>query len=147
MYLKTLFEIKTPAHEEAYALVGAVINSITDQLRNEIVQLTVVGSCGVFLREVLDPAASLLSVALHTASPQDAEVAVTAALSQDAFKLGIQAKQALLVVLGKIAQEKIDSTVLMDVFEQIWDLHQGQDASSVAGGDAVDRFVKACGSI
>lgn len=150
MFLKTLVDMKGSSDkgnrtDTAYKLVGDVVDSSISRIRPDLVNAIVAGACGHYPREVLDPAASLLSVLLRTSSPEEAESAATTALEQDVFKLGGDARRALLVVLGKSAQGNADSSTLMDVFETLWNLHQGEDANTFAGGDAVAKFVNKYG--
>lgn len=150
IFLKTLADLKAAAEKdestgETYKLVGSDIDESIDHIRRSVVNSTVAGACGLYPREVLDPAASLLSVFLQVSSPEEAESAATASLQQGVFKLGDDAKRAVLVVFGKVAQGRGDPSLLMEVFETLWNLHQGEDAHTFAGGDAVAKFVRKYG--
>ena len=150
IFLKTLADLKAAAERDessgaTYKLIGSDIDESIDHIRHSVVNSTVAGACGLYPREVLDPAASLLSLFLQVASPEEAESVATASLQQGVFKLGDDAKRAVLVVLGKVAQGRGDPSLLMEVFETLWNLHQGEDAHTFAGGDAVAKFVRKYG--
>jgi len=151
IFLKTLADLKAAAARKdessgaTYKIIGSDIDESIDHIRRSVVDSTVAGACGIYPREVLDPAASLLSVFLQVSSPEEAESAATASLQQGMFKLGDDAKRAVLVVLGKVAQGRGDPSLLMEVFETLWNLHQGEDAHTFVGGDAVAKFVRKYG--
>lgn len=144
LFLKTMVDLKAASGKNAgaaYQLIGSDIDESIAHIRGTVVNSTVAGACGIYPREVLDPAASLLATILQASTPEEAEASATASLQQGMFKLGDDAKRAVLIVLGKIAQSRGDSSLLMEVFDTLWDLHQGEDAHTFAGGDAAARFV------
>ena len=146
LFLKTMVDLKAASGKDegagaTYKLIASDIDESIAHIRGSVVNSTVAGACGIYPREVLDPAASLLTVLLQASTPEEAERSVTTSLQQGMFKLGDDAKRAVLLVLGKVAQGRGDSSLLMEVFDTLWDLHQGEDAHTFAGGDAVARFV------
>ena len=144
LFLKTMVDLKAASGKDAgaaYQLIGSDIDESIAHFRGTVVNSTIAGACGIYPRELLDPAASLLAALLKASTPEEAEASATASLQRGMFKLGDDAKRAVLVVLGKIAQGRGDSSLLMEVFDTLWDLHQGEDAHTFAGGDAVARFV------
>eukprot|EP00563_Minutocellus_polymorphus_P006543 CAMPEP_0181034076 /NCGR_PEP_ID=MMETSP1070-20121207/7616_1 /TAXON_ID=265543 /ORGANISM="Minutocellus polymorphus, Strain NH13" /LENGTH=1222 /DNA_ID=CAMNT_0023111583 /DNA_START=327 /DNA_END=3995 /DNA_ORIENTATION=- len=150
IFLKTLADLKAASENDersgaTYQLISSDIDESIYHIRGSVVNAAVAGACGIYPREVLDPAASLLSAFLQASSPEEAELAATASLQQGMFKLGDDAKRAVLVVLGKAAQGRGDASLLMEVFDTLWSLHQGEDAHTFAGGDAVAKFVSKYG--
>ena len=63
------------------------------------------GSCGIFPRELLDPAASLLHAILRCTPSEVAGHATIEALQNENFILGNDAKKATIIALGKCAQD------------------------------------------
>ena len=104
------------------------------------------GVCGIFQRELVDPAASLLFSVVSTTPSQEAEKYTSEALHQEKFLLGENAAKAILVVLGNCAQGTNTSSILMDALNDVWEMHQSDDAEgTIAKGDVVAKFVKKYG--
>lgn len=116
---------------------------IINPYRSELIQTLINGSCGIFPREILDPVGMLLISVLKTIPPDEAEQQCVKALSSDVFRLGDDAKQETLVMLRKCWQASITPTILMDMLDDIWILHQNDETGdTVVGGDAILRFVQ-----
>ena len=139
MFLKTLADAAANDDKEM-----PVMRDVIAEVRPRAVLSAIAGSCGIYPREVLDPAASLTHSLLRQATPDEAESVATAALIQEVFQLGDEARTAVLVVLGRAAQNTASPTKLMEVFGSVWSLHQVDDANAIAGGDAVKLFVQNC---
>ena len=118
--------------------------SIFAPLRDDLVTKIIHGTCGNFPREVLDPAATLLHLILTNMLAAEAEHAVTNATSKDCLRLGDQGRHVIISTLGKCAQGAGNVSLMMDLFDDIWTMHQGDDngCESLAGGDRVEQFAK-----
>ena len=118
------------------------MKDVIDPLRSDLITTLINNSLGIFPREVLDPAGKLLHTILGSTEAAHAEQACTKALQNEAFRLGDDAKHAILLTLGKGAQATIASSVLMDLFDDLWTLHQGDAATggNTVGGDAILAF-------
>jgi hypothetical protein len=119
------------------------IKEVVDPLRGNLIATLINSSCGVFPREVLDPAGNLLHSILRSTDASHAEQACTQALQSEAFQLGGDAKRAILLTLGKGAQGTIASSVIMDLLDDLWTLHQNDvTGGNTTGGDAILSFTK-----
>ena len=112
-------------------------------VRRDLISTLIIGACGIFQQELIDPAASLLYLILSTTPPSEAEQYSSEALRQEKFALGENARNTTLIILGKCAQGTTTQSRLMDALADIWQMHQSDEAEgSVAGGDAVANFVQ-----
>jgi len=110
-------------------------------LSDELVTKIMYGTCGNFPREVLDPAASLLHLLLKNMVVAEAERAVITATSKDYLRLGDKGRQVVLTTLGKCALGTANTSLIMDLFDDIWTMHQIEDGcESFVGGDLVKQF-------
>lgn len=127
---------------------GAAIKCIeaVNPYRAELVTTLIHGSCGVFPREALDPVGTLLHSILKTTPIAEAENICTQALQAEKFRLGDEAKRAALSVLGKTVQNTIAPSVVMDLLDDLWTLHQNDEVGvMVAGGDTILSFTERYG--
>jgi len=116
---------------------------ILNPIRGELLSALITGACGIFPREVLDPAGSLLHSMLRSTEAIEAERICTQALQNESFRLGDDAKRATLLTLGKGTRDSISSSVLMDLLDDLWTMHQSDDTGgTVSGGDAIISFAK-----
>lgn len=111
-------------------------------MRSNLILILIRGSCGTFPREVLDPAGNVLHSILLSTEAARAEQSCTEALEGETFRLGDDAKRATLLTLGKGAQGTISSSVMMDLLDDLWTMHQNDVTGVTAGGDAVLAFTK-----
>lgn len=113
-------------------------------LCDEIVIKIIHGTCGNFPREVLDPAANLLFLILRNMVAVEAERTVTVATSKDCLRLGDEGRNTIISTLGKCAQGSGNLSLMMDLFDDVWTMHQSEEngSESVAGGDHVKKFAQ-----
>lgn len=119
------------------------VQEILDPLRVNLIATLIKSSCGHFPREVLDPAGNLLHSVLRSTESSHAENACKQALQSEAFRLGDDSKPAILLTLGKAAQGSKSSSVVMDLLDDLWNLHQNDATGGThTGGDAILAFTK-----
>jgi len=126
---------------------GSILESIIADVRGRLICTLISGACGLFPKDVLDPAASLLYVLLRCTPGDEAGNSVIEALHQDTFKLGDKGRSATVLCLGKCAQGTADLSRLMDLFYDLCEIHQTDDiGSTVEGGDEVAQFATKYGN-
>ena len=109
----------------------------------DLVMKIVHGVCGHFSREVLDPAASVLNLILKQMVATEAEQIVKCATSQSYFRLGDEATQTFIAILGKCVQSPSSVSMMMALFEDTWIIHQTYSSSeSIVDGDHVKKFIE-----
>lgn len=133
---------KNHSSEVNRQLTVRITDSAIAKVRQTIMMELIRGACGTCPREVLDPAASLLHSVLKAAPREEAEAIAVAALQQEQFLLGDDARGVSLVVMGKCANGFCPPSVLMDFFADLWLMHQNDDAGGVAGGDVLIQFAR-----
>lgn len=119
-----------------------VVEQIIARVRGMTVSILIAGACGGFHPTLLDPAASLLYLILHTASREQAKTYYEAALSQEQFKIGDPARMASANFLAKCATREVSNVALMEFAEELWELHQHNEAGSVSESDQVVAFIR-----
>lgn len=102
------------------------------------------GVCGNFPREVLDPAATLLCLLLQNTEAIEAEQFVSNSIKEDFVRLGDPGRNIIMTTLGKCAQGKSSISLAMNLFDDVWTLHQNLDNkfASAAGGDVAKKFIE-----
>ncbi len=116
-------------------------NTLAPLLEDLILRI-IHGSCGHFPREVLDPAASVLNLILKGMPTADAERVVKYASGQEFFRLGNEGAQIFISILGKCAQSLTNVSLMMDIVEDVWTIHQTySNTETIGGGDCVNKFV------
>jgi len=110
----------------------------------DIIMAIIKGTCGNFPREALDPSAHLLSLILRKMDPEEAENTVTLATNKEWMQLGDKGKHVMVSTLGKCAQGAVNVSLMMTLFEDIWNMHQSDDngTKSLVGGDIMTKFVE-----
>lgn len=143
LYLNEIFiSLTLPNDSHEMSSKGKTLE-IINPFRSELIQVLMNGSCGIFPREILDPVGMLLVSILKTTFPNESEQLCVKALSSDAFRLGDDAKNEVLVILRKCWQASITPNAIMDMLDDIWILHQNdENGDTVVGGDAILRFIK-----
>lgn len=115
-------------------------------MRGGLISTLIYGACGIFQREALDPAASLLYSVLRSTPSEEAGRSAIAAVQRESFVLGDQARNATIITLGKCAQGRAPMSLVMDLFEDLWEIHQNDDTGgTVAGSDVVVQFARKYG--
>jgi len=155
IFLKTVIDLKGSLSQDTTGsesnvtrarLIVPVMDSAIQRVREDVFMCLITGACGVFPREVLDPAASVLFSLLRILSAEDAEALSAAALNQKQFLLGQEAQLVVLTVLGRCSKGTVAPSVLMDCFADLWQMHQGDDAGAIAGGDVIMDFARKYGA-
>jgi hypothetical protein len=118
-------------------------------LRDELITKIIHGTCGNYPREVLDPAANLIYLILRNMVTTEAERIITIATSKDYLRLGEQGRHSVVSTLGKCASASCNVHLIMDLFDDVWTLHQSDESGceSVAGGDHVKKFAQKYNSV
>lgn len=112
-------------------------------LLEDLIMRIIHGACGHFPREVLDPAASVLNLILKEMVATEAERVVKFATSQSYFRLGNEATQIFIAILGKCVQSSSSVSMMMDLFEDTWTIHQTYSSNeSIVDGDHVKKFIE-----
>lgn len=96
-----------------------------------------IGACGFYPRELLDPVGSLMHAILTHSTPLEAEAICINALQSDNLQLEESVKDILLVVFKRCVQGTIRASKIMDMLDDIWFLCQKDGI----GGDAIQAFV------
>jgi len=107
----------------------------------------IAGICGGFHPTLLDPAATLLYKILRTSPSQEARLFYEVALQQEHFKLGDDARVVSAEYFSRCCTGESSDTSLMTFAEEIWDLHQYDEARSLANSDQVAAFIEKLSSI
>ncbi len=120
-------------------------------LREELIIALISGACGLFPREVLDPAGSLLHSILISTEANDVQRNDTqrichSAVQKETFRVGDNARHSVLLTLGRGTQGTIAASVLMDLLNDLWSMHQNDETGgTIAGGDTILSFTKKYG--
>lgn len=119
--------------ETGNMIIGTKIDEIIVRIRSDLIQKLMNGAMGIFLRESLDSAASLLYSILTSTEPRDVDIILNAFLRRDqqSCLLGEDAIHVTLQVLGECTNGTKPSTYLMDFFSDLWDLYQTDRKSVV----------------
>jgi len=126
--------------------IHAKVDQLTAFVRGGLISTLIYGACGIFPREVLDPAANLLYSVLRSTPSDEAGRSAIAAVQRESFVLGDQARNATIITLGKCAQGRASMALLMNLFEDLWQIHQNDDTGgTVAGSDMVVQFAEKYG--
>jgi len=143
-YLTELLQYQTM---KSSSVISVIDQSIPHHSRTELVTSLLCSACGRCPREILDSAAKLLYAVLRYTTADEAGPAAISGVQQDFFLLGDQGRQATILVLGKCSQGITSESVLIDLFHDIWRLHQIDDTGNDhVGGDSVESFCKKYGS-
>lgn len=121
-----------------------------DEIRTELIDTLLQGACGNFPQDALEPAANLFLIVLRTApNIDDLMISLGQSLHHDYFLLGDEAKQVILKRIFHCIKvhdvSYISSSNFIDLFTDIWRLHQIEDTDvSPAGSDDVLEFIQKC---
>jgi len=143
-FLKSLIEMRASSDPSSSRsqLIGSAADGAITRVRRVVILTLVTGICGIFPREVIEPAAGLLAVILKISPPEEAEASSVEALGQEQFRMGDEAREASLHVLANCARGTCPLSTLTEFADDLWQLHQCDDTGAVAGGDEVIRFAK-----
>jgi hypothetical protein len=119
-----------------------VVEEVFQGVRQSAICSLVAGACGFLHPTTLDPSAALMYSMLRTCSPETAQLCCEAALQQAAFQLGETSKELVLIFLGRCSTGELPSSALMDLFEDLWKLHQVEENASISESDLVLRFAE-----
>lgn len=119
-----------------------IVERVMVGVRQNTISMLLAGACGGLHPTTLDPGASLLYSFLRLSPPDAAEMCCEAALLQSSFKLGIACKEIVLSFLGRCSKGDLPSSALMNLFEDLWKLHQVEENSSISESDVVLQFAE-----
>lgn len=122
----------------------AVVESCVAPVRGSIVALLLAGICGVLHPTLLDPAASLLYTILRV-SGEEGRWFYEAGLQQEQFKLGDVARLSISNFLARCSLGEASSESLMEIAEDVWELHQHSENNAVSESDQVVEFIQKLG--
>ena len=118
------------------------VEEVFEGVRQSAICSLVAGACGFLHPTTLDPSAALMYSILRTCPPETARVYCKVALQQAAFKLGETSKAIVLTFLGRCSTGELPSSALMNLFEDVWELHQVEENASISESDLVLRFAE-----
>jgi len=127
-----------PNYDELCAFLSDAIS----RSRLTIIRSLLLGCCGKMNRGLIGDAAELFVAILQVSSIKDAEANIVSALHQDFFLLGDPARNASLAVFGRSTDRTAKSTELASFLEELWELHQVEDAGALPSSDAVAGFLR-----
>jgi hypothetical protein len=113
-------------------------SSIMAPIYSRVFIKLLIGSCGLFPREVLDPVGSLMYAILTHSSAHEAEVMCAYALQREHLQLEESIKKTLLVVFEKCNRGLVKASRIMDLLNDIWILCQKVGI----GGDAIQALTQ-----
>uniref|UniRef100_A0A7S1VM81 Uncharacterized protein n=1 Tax=Grammatophora oceanica TaxID=210454 RepID=A0A7S1VM81_9STRA len=146
LFLKSTVEVLGREDENMRLVVKQIIESSFQPSRRSLSALLLEGACGGFHPTSLDPAASLLYVTLRSCNnPEDAKACIEAALNQDCFRLGDgeEAKRSVALYMERgAARGELPVAKLMELFDDIWALHQTEGQESVSNSDVAASFAR-----
>jgi hypothetical protein len=105
--------------------------------RSNVFLKLLIGACGFYPRELLDPVGSLMHAILTHTIALEAEAICFNALQSENLQLEESVKDILLLVFKRCAQGTIRASKIMDMLDDIWFLCQKDGI----GGDAIQAFV------
>lgn len=155
LFLNEVFLLSTKKGESngkttiaAMSGIHAKVDQLTAFVRGGLISTLIYGACGIFPLEVLDPAANLLYSVLRSTPSDEAGRSAIAAVQRESFVLGDQARNATIITLGKCAQGRASMPLLMNLFEDLWQIHQNDNTGgTVAGSDVVVQFAEKYGAM
>mmetsp|Transcript_5201 Transcript_5201/g.5922 ORF Transcript_5201/g.5922 Transcript_5201/m.5922 type:complete len:294 (-) Transcript_5201:712-1593(-) len=138
---------ETDTSNQLQKTVSTECRNVISHLFDEIVATLILGACGNLPREALDPAATLLHCILKSSSVVEAESMLNQAMSQDCFRLGDHPRKVAMITIGKCTHGDKSLSLLMDLFDDMWTMHQTDDNGSgaAAGGDHLRLFTQKYG--
>jgi len=146
LYLNDCFLLVTPPNDSRRNNAASMALRFVQPLREELIIALIAGACGLFPREVLDPAGSLLHSILKSTEASDAERICISAVQKESFRVGDNARHTVLLTLGRGTQGTIAASVLMDLLDDLWSMHQNDETGgTIAGGDTILSFTKKYG--
>jgi hypothetical protein len=90
---------------------------------------------------MLQGVAELLTATLNTIPPSELESHLVATLRQDYFLLGDPAKHTTLAFFQRCVQQRLAASDLNGFLDDLWEIHQVEDAESLPTSDVVARFI------
>lgn len=121
-------------------LVAFAIES-SARIRRSIIVAMLSGACGKYDSVLLHDVAELLVLTLKCTPLGEIESHLVSALRQDFFLCGDEAKDATLSFFAKCAQQGWPMDDAKYFLDELWDMHQSEDAGSLQSSDLVARFV------
>jgi len=118
------------------------LSKSTSRTRSDVIQRLLLGSCGKMNRSLIGEGAELLVTILQGADVNDSESAIISALNREVFFLGDSAMDMALSIFRRAARRLVQSKDLAIFLEDVWDLHQVENADALPGSEAVARFLR-----
>ena len=125
-------------------MLKSVVESSISPLRGSIVSLLLGGICGILHPTLLDPASSLLYTILR-ASGEEVRWFYETGLQQEQFKLGDAARVSIANFLARCSVGDATLESLMEIAEDIWELHKHSENDSVSESDQVMELIQKLG--
>lgn len=139
LFLVSVIKVTAPVESQT---LREALEIVISRVRGTIVLILIAGFCGGLHPTLLDPAATLLYQILRICPPQDAALFYEPALQQKQFKLGESARLVSAKYLSRCCTGEVSDMSLMSFAEEVWDLHQHDEARSLADSDRVVAFVE-----
>jgi len=82
----------------------------------------------------------LFSIIERSPSLPNVDLSLSQAFQREYFLLGDEAISLSLNVCNKCAMGKLNQNQMIEFVHEIWQMHESDDAGSIAGGDAVRKL-------
>lgn len=115
------------------------------RVRPSVVKLLVVGSCGRFNRATLNDVSILLHALLSSLRENGSNKGLIAALRNDNFIAGDAARTVAVKFLSECTTGAVPVERLGSFLDDLWLLHQTDNAEAVVHSDAALNFVRKYG--
>jgi len=122
--------------------MGSFLSETLSRACAHMIKLLLMGSCGRFQYQLVEPAGDLLAAIMREAPAADTEGYIRSALQEDFFGLGNEAKNTTLTLLGRVTNKVLNPCDLVGFLQEVWQLHQAEDNEALPGSEAVARFIK-----
>jgi hypothetical protein len=140
LFLKTLVGCRSSLNPEMQAFV----NQLLLRVRADVIHHLILGADGKYEYSILPDVAALMSMLLSGVAVSEAEPQLVSSLDHH-FLLGDAAKNLVLSVLLRhceVSMDPMDLSNLTNFLQEVWRLHQVEDAEALPGSDEVARFIQ-----
>lgn len=129
--------------EDQRSSILPVIDIIKQAIQSDIIIIAVSSTCvGTAPPEVFEPLTDLSRAVLMFSQWPDIESSVSAAINCSQFQLGDEAKLVALEAFKKCTESQYVAANFRKMISDMWEMHQTDDTGSIAGGEAVLRFIQ-----
>lgn len=141
LFLKTLVECRSSSNPDLQAFVTQLLL----RARPDIIHHLILGVDGKYEYSILPDVAALMSTILSGVSVSEAEPQLVSSLDRH-FLLGDAAKNLVLSFLLGHCEVPMDPIMalssLTNFLQEVWRMHQVEDAEALPGSDEVARFLQ-----